>query len=532
MQSSLPEVRANSAVCHESIEEDHIPWTKFSSFKVAWCRRFGYNYRAQLSERILDPVLTPEEILYIQHVLLQLAQDESFPGMVAAFQEGKKPSGTKSLLSLEPFLGKDMLIRVGGRLKHSGLPETTIHPILLLRTHYLSQRLVEDIHQMSSHAGPSTMMAILSETYCIIGVKRLVRSISKSCVICQRTYLRTMSQQMGQLPKSRTVPNPPFTITGVDFAGPFMLKRGNPCKPTHIKAYVALFICFTTKATHLEVCEDLSTRCFLAALSRFTDRRGCPSQIYSDNGTNFQGTANKLTEFHQLLQCPDFKRQSSHLTSKRRIVWKFSPPRASHYGGLWESSIKSMKLLLKKNVQGYILTVPEFTTIVVNVEATLNSRPLELMDSNPTDGTVVLTPGHFLIGRPLRALPLAADTTTSRKLLKRWDLVQRISTDFWRQWRSRYLQSLQSRSKWKTPSPNVKVGDIVVLKDETLFDRTWPLALVIAVYPGKDGLVRYAEVRCREKTYRRSINRLVLLFSAKDQIPSSLPPEHVQALQT
>ena len=140
MQSSLPEVRANSAVCHESIEEDHFPWKKFSSFKVllriaAWCRRFGYNCRAQLSERILDPVLTPEEILYIQHVLLQLAQDESFPGMVAALQEGKKPSGTKSLLSLEPFLGKDMLIRVGGRLKHSGLPETTIHPILLLRTH-------------------------------------------------------------------------------------------------------------------------------------------------------------------------------------------------------------------------------------------------------------------------------------------------------------------------------------------------------------------------------------------------------------
>ena len=165
-----------------------------------------------------------------------------------------------------------------------------------------------------------------------------------------------------------------------------MLKRGNPRKPTHIKAYIALFICFTTKATHLEVCEDLSTKCFLAALSRFTARSGCPSQIHS--GTNSQGTANKLTEFHQLLQCPDFKRQSSHLTSKRRIEWKFSPPRAPHYGGLWESSIKSMKLLLKKNIQGYILTVPEFTTIaviqgyiltvsefttiVVNVEATLN----------------------------------------------------------------------------------------------------------------------------------------------------------------
>ena len=148
--------------------------------------------------------------------------------MVAALQEGKKPSGTKSLLSLEPFLGKDMLIQVGGRLKHSGLPETTIHPILLLRTHYLSQRLVEDTHQMSSHAGPSTMMTIPSETYCIIGVKRLVQYISKSCVICQRTYLRTMSQQMGQLPKSRTVPNLPFSSMGVDFAGPFMLKQGNP----------------------------------------------------------------------------------------------------------------------------------------------------------------------------------------------------------------------------------------------------------------------------------------------------------------
>ena len=151
------------------------------------------------------------------------------------------------------------------------------------------------------------MMAIISETYSIIGVKRLVRSISMSCVIGQRTYLRNMSQQMGQLPKSRTVPKPPFTFTGVDFAVRFMLKRGNPRKPTHIKAHIVLFICFTTKATHLEVCEDLSTKCFLAAFSRLTARRSCPSQIYSDNGTNFQGTANKLTEFHQLQQCPDFK---------------------------------------------------------------------------------------------------------------------------------------------------------------------------------------------------------------------------------
>ena len=127
MQSYLPEVRANSVVCHESIEEDHIPWKKFFSFKVllriaAWCRRFGYNCHAQLSKRILDPVLTPEEIFYIQHVLLQLAQDEFFPVMVAALQEGKKPSGTKSLLSLELFLDKDVLIRVEGKLKHSGLP--------------------------------------------------------------------------------------------------------------------------------------------------------------------------------------------------------------------------------------------------------------------------------------------------------------------------------------------------------------------------------------------------------------------------
>ena len=174
--------------------------------------------------------------------------------MVAALQEGKKPSVTKSFLSLEPFLCKDMLIWVGGRLKHSGLPETTIHPILWLHTHYLSQCLVEDIHQMSSHAGPSTMMAILSETYCIIGVKRLVQSISKSCVICQRTYLRTMSQQMGQLPKSRSVPNPPFTITGVDFVGPFMLKQGNPLKPTHIKAYIALSICFMTIWRPVKIC--------------------------------------------------------------------------------------------------------------------------------------------------------------------------------------------------------------------------------------------------------------------------------------
>ena len=180
-----------------------------------------------------------------------------------------------------------------------------------------------------------------------------------------------------------------------------------------------------------------------------------------------------------------------------------------------------MKDLLRKNIGPHNLTFEELNTILVEAEATLNSRPLTAVDSHSPDGASSLTPGHFLIGRPLRAPPVRVDPNSKISTLRRWNLVRHLSADLWQRWNRQYLHSLQQREKWKTQQKNLQPGDIVLLKESDLNRRHWPLARIIKVHPGQDGLVRVADIFCNGQEYRRPIQKLVLLVPAKEDPASS-----------
>ena len=152
----------------------------------------------------------------------------------------------------------------------------------------------------------------------------------------------------------------------------------------------------------------------------------------------------------------------------------------------------------------------------------LNSRPLTPLDSAPLDGASVLTPGHFLIGRSLKALPEVPNTSTNISSLKRWNLCKALMQQLWEQWSQDYLRQLQQFHRWKHPKRSVQVGDIVLLKDSELFTRSWPLARVIEVHAGTDGLVRVVTLRTEKGIYRRTVTRLVPLLQEEE--PAALPP--------
>ena len=165
------------------------------------------------------------------------------------------------------------------------------------------------------------------------------------------------------------------------------------------------------------------------------------------------------------------------IATRTSLQWHFSPLRAPHHGGLWEAGVRSMKNLLRKLMSPYLLTFHELYTILTKAEAILNSRPLVPINSTDVEDTLALSPGHFLIGRPLIAPPIhKEDTVIQVSLLKKWNLVQRLKQELCSTWKNCYLQSMTARSKWKRPTHNYKVGDIVLLKDELLFNRNWPLA--------------------------------------------------------
>ena len=338
-----------------------------------------------------------------------------------------------------------------------------------------------------------------------------IRSITRQCITCKRHSAHPEDQMLGQLPAERVTLTAPFDKTGVDYAGPFQLKYGHVRKHTTIKTYICLFVCLSVKAVHLEVVSDLTTEAFIAALRRFIARRGCPTLIWSDHGSKFVGAKNELKELRNLLSDHDTEGAVSDFCSSNNIQWKFIPEKSPHFGGIWESGVKSVKTHLKRIVSPVKLTFEEFSTVLTQIEACLNSRPLTPVNSPDDDGITALTPGHFLIGKPLTALPDSHLSYRSVSLLKRWHLCQHLVRHFWKRWHNEYVQTLNKYNKWHFPTRNVTVGDVVLLQDSTMPTR-WPLARVIAVHPGSDHLVRVVTIKPPQGTYKRPVTKIALLI--------------------
>lgn len=244
---------------------------------------------------------------------------------------------------------------------------------------------------------------------------------------------------MGQLPPSRVTPCRPFLNTGIDYAGPITLKtfRGRGAKT--YKGYFIIFVCFSSSAVHLEVATDYSTDGFIAAYKRFTGRRGLCATITSECGTNLVGADQELKRL--------FKASSrewhhiAHVLANDGVEWKFNPPSAPHFGGKWEAGVKSVKFHLRRVVGEAILIYEELQTLLVQIEATLNSRPLCALSEDPSDLTA-LTPGHFLIGTAITSIPEPSFCGVPEGRLSRWQLLQRMTESFWTRWSTEYLHQL------------------------------------------------------------------------------------------
>ena len=210
---------------------------------------------------------------------------------------------------------------------------------------------------------------------------------------------------MGVLPTPRVSLSPPFVETGLDFAGPVTLRRGHTRKPVYDKCYMCIFVCLSTKGVHLELCPDLSTDSFMATLCCFIARRGCPCEIYSDSGTNFVGARHELDELYNFLQSQDTIESLEHFFTNRTIHWSHTPSRAPHFGGLREATVKAAKTHLHKVLATQRLTYEEYATILAEIEAILNNRPLYPLSSQSEYGVDALTPAHLLVGHALKSLP-------------------------------------------------------------------------------------------------------------------------------
>ncbi|XP_055585295.1 uncharacterized protein LOC129738138 [Uranotaenia lowii] len=318
----------------------------------------------------------------------------------------------------------------------------------------------------------------------------------------------TVGEFMGELPSARVTVSRAFQRTGVDYFGPVYLRTAP--RRSAVKAYVAVFVCMVTKAVHLELVTDLSTEKFIQALRRFVGRRGKCTDLYSDNGTNFVGARNQLNELFSLLKSPKHREDLTRECSNVGISWHFNPPSAPHFGGLWEAAVRSAKQHILKVVGEHPVTVEDYTTLLVQVEACLNSRPLTSLSDNPED-LEPLTPGHFLIGESLQSLPDSVDENIPDNRLKQFQLMQKRLRLIWNRWRREYLAQLQARTKRWKPAVSIKENSLVIIKDDRVSPCRWKMGRIVELHPGDDGVVRVVTLRTDSGLKIRPVEKLCLL---------------------
>ncbi|XP_055700149.1 uncharacterized protein LOC129799885 [Phlebotomus papatasi] len=479
---------------------------KYSNFMtlirvVAFVLRFSDNCRKKINERNLK-FLSVHEQNRARDCIIKNLQRKHFPEEYKCCEKNNPVSKSSKLSKLVPFIDDNGVMRVKGRLENADLSYETRHPIILPAKDKFVKDLVVFIHEMHLHSGVYLLQSILRAKYWIVGMKSLVKSVVKMCVNCTKAKPKTETPLMGNLPAYRVQPMRPFYHTGCDFAGPFKTRVSKLRKAAIVKSYVCVFICMTTRAMHLEAVSDLSTDAFLAALRRFTARRGHCQIIYCDNATNFVG-ASGTTREERLQGIRDHQHKITKCMSDCGTEFHFIPSYSPTFGGLWERGVGNVKTHLRRVFGDTILTFEELSTVLAQIEACLNSRPICAMSTEVED-LQSLTPGHFLVGHPLTPDPGPDVMLLNPNRLSRWQFLQRLLQTFWNRWQQEYVTTLQQRPKWCTQSRNLAVGDLVLLRENQLKASRWKMGRIQEVHPGRDNVVRVVTVRTSDGIQKRA----------------------------
>ena len=521
---------------------------------TAYLLRFIHNTRQPSTSRRTGFLTTSELALantkwihHIQHIV--------FPNEIANLQSQR--TRLPLVRQLRLFLDHNQLLRCGGRIHNAPLSDVAKFPYLLPSRHYYTVLVIRDAHATQLHSGINATLTALRQMYWIPSARQRIKSIIRKCVVCKKTALRQMywipsarqriksiirkcvvcKKTSGKpyampdpppLVKSRVSQADPFAVTGVDFTGALYVRS---TEGEH-KVYLCLFTCAVSRAIHLEIVTDLTVESFLQALRRFSGRRSVPKLLLSDNASTYLAAAEELKA---LFSSTDL----AETLSRKGIEWKFIPKRAPWFGGFWERLIGLTKSTLKKTLGRIHATLESLQTIVIEVEAILNDRPLTYASSDINDPQPI-TPAHLLYGRRIVPLPHSTvhrdeisdqdfgDTSEIRRRAKAQAIVMK---HFWSRWKHEYLTAL--REAHRTTGDNtqqVRVGDVVLVHDDTR-RVNWRLAVIEAVHKGADGLIRSADIRTTTGKTNRPIARLYPLEVSSTEIIVNSPQHNDKSEQ-
>ncbi|XP_046841149.1 uncharacterized protein LOC124435254 [Xenia sp. Carnegie-2017] len=382
---------------------------------TAWVARFVRNLIARTKGKHEDLTFTElgsQELQKAERLWIKASQDRL-----------KKEDKFKQLEVQLNVVEKDGLLKCQGRLAESDLEEETKFPTLLPKEGRLTELIVEHSHRKVHHSGVRATLAEIRSRFWIPQGRQRVKSILNKCIVCKKLEGKSYNRPSeANLPAFRVEQSEPFSKTGVDFAGPLYVKNAPGGTD---KVYIALFSCCVTRALHLDLVKDLSADEFVRCLRRFAARRGTPSLMVSDNAKTFKATVKTLENLYKN------ERMQGYL-GNNRIEWKFNLERAPWWGGFFERMVRSVKRCLKKVLGNARLTFDELLTVLVEVEATLNSRPLTYTYDEV--GSEPLTPSHLVTGRRLLSMPDEGSSEEESDVgycKKRYQYLSKKKMHFW-----------------------------------------------------------------------------------------------------
>ena len=452
--------------------------------------------------------------------LKRLIQSKYYDSDLKYLKNKTAVKNKSSLASLDPFLDKNELIRVGGRLKKSFLDFAIKHPVILPKQSPIVKALIRHFHFKVNHSGRGiTMNAIRDSGIWITNMNSICKNVIRTCVLCRRLRGSFSRQLMSDLPVDRTLPTPPFSYVGIDLFGPFIVKE----RCSELKKYGVMFTCLSLRSVHIETTNSFSTDSFILSLRRFIARRGNVREIRSDNGTNFVGAKRELqSEFKKM----DHARISEFLRGKGTdwVRWINNPPYASHFGGVWERQIRTARNILNAILfdHGNSLNDESLRTMLCEVENVINSRPLTVDCLNDPMSPKPLSPSNILMNKTDVVLPPPGNFEKADIYCRKfWRRVQHLTNEFWQRWRKEYLQNLQSRPKWTKRTRNHQVGDVVLLKDEERVRRNeWPMGVVTNIKTDEEDNVRTIAIRTTKgNDVIRPIQKVITLVESPPAEP-------------
>lgn len=407
-------------------------------------------------------------------------QQEHFHGVFQDLQSKKK---NILIDGLRIQIDSEGLLRSHGRMKFAQLSEEERTPIMLPKTKESKfvQLLVLHYHELNFHTGTTHTLTAIRRRYWPLQGRRSVYNIIRKCSRCTPFTARPFQQpEEPDLPNFRLEPKKlPFSTVGIDTIGSFTVDKS--------EKHILLVVCLITRAVTLEALNSLETKELSFALRRFKARRTSPDLYYSDNAPQFT-----------LLE------QLSKENSEKAVVWKKIPSGASWMGGAYERLVPNVKNAIYRTFNHRTLTVEQFRTVLLEIEATINSRPITYHGTE--DDPIPLTPNDFLQMR-FETTDVDFSPTTDHDISRKTLLAisrqgQAILNTFWKLWATTYLQELRQRHQWnqrrttkRSTTETPVVGDVVILHDAVRKRNTWPIAVIKSLISSEDGEIRSAEVK-------------------------------------